>query len=60
MKRGERYKNYNELKGLFTYEVVYKRNGTIFMRLHYPESWDIPTYRTKFSIESAEILLEKV
>ena len=35
MKKGERYKNYSELKGLFTYEVLYKRKGTIFMKLFY-------------------------
>tara|TARA_R110002049_G_scaffold303066_1_gene497047 strand:- start:167 stop:349 length:183 start_codon:yes stop_codon:yes gene_type:complete len=60
MKRGERYKNYNELKGLFTYEVVYKRKGIIFMRLFYPSSWDVPPYRTKFTLDSAETLLEKI
>ena len=60
MKVGDKYKNYNELNGLFTYEVLEIKDGDVFMTLHYPEEWGVPSYPTRFSEESAKIYLSPI
>jgi len=60
MKPGDKYKNFNELNGLFTYIVKEIKNDIIIMDLIYPELWQVPNYKTKFNIDSVHYLLEKI
>jgi len=59
MKIGQEYKNYNELKGLFTYKVKEINNNIVTMDLIYPESWNVSNYKTFFDIVSVQMLLAK-
>jgi len=57
---GDKYKNFNELNGLFTYIVKEIKKDTIIMDLIYPELWQVPNYKTSFNINSVHYLLEKI
>jgi len=57
---GDKYKNFNELDGLFTYIVKEIKKDTIIMNLIFPVSWQVPLYETSFNINSVHYLLEKI
>ena len=57
---GDKYKNFNELNGIFTYIVKEIKKDTIIMNLIFPISWEVPLYETKFNINSVHYLLEKI
>ena len=57
---GDKYKNFNELNGLFTYIVKEIKKDTIIMNLIFPVSWQVPLYETSFNINSVHYLLEKI
>ena len=60
MDMGDKYKNFNELDGLFTYIVKEIKKDTIIMNLIFPVSWQVPNYKTSFNINSVHYLLEKI
>jgi len=60
MEIGDKYKNFNELNGIFTYIVKEIKKDTIEMDLLFPEDWGVPCYITTFNINSVHYLLEKI
>ncbi len=60
MKIGSLYKNYNELDGLLTYEVIEITKINIKMSILFPSHWEIPFYETHFSVESVEQFLTNI
>ena len=60
MEIGDKYKNFNELNGIFTYILKEIKKDTIELDLLFPEDWDVPLYETKFNINSVHYLLEKI
>ena len=60
MEIGDTFKNYKELAGLFTYKITSIKNDTIKMDVLFPESWQVPSYKTKFNIYSFQKYLVKI